>query len=120
VCFCLSDYASRAKLYLPSGACSHPFDERRKVDFQQHIGRIHQEAAISSRRLGSHASAVDGNEAGPCQAQPLRPVCVVCRRGNDSQYVVQMLKQSGISSAKDLVGGLEAWSKQADVDFPEY
>ena len=54
------------------------------------------------------------------QASQGVPVCVVCRRGNDSQYVVQMLKQSGLRTAVDLMGGLEAWSQHADVVFPEF
>lgn len=52
------------------------------------------------------------------QQEPL--VCVVCRRGNDSQQVVQMLKQRGLRTAVDLIGGLEAWSQNASVEFPEY
>ena len=47
-------------------------------------------------------------------------ITVVCRRGNDSQHVVQLLRQQGITSAVDLVGGLAAWSRQTDPSFPEY
>lgn len=47
-------------------------------------------------------------------------VVVVCRRGNDSQHVVQSLRQHGVQSAVDLVGGLSAWSQHADQSFPNY
>lgn len=45
---------------------------------------------------------------------------VVCRRGNDSQIVVQHLKNAGISSVQDLVGGFEAWHNQEDPFFLNY
>jgi adenylyltransferase and sulfurtransferase len=47
------------------------------------------------------------------------PVYAVCRRGNDSQIAVGMLKEHGIV-AKDIIGGLIQWSKQVDVTFPTY
>ena len=47
-------------------------------------------------------------------------VVVVCRRGNDSQHIVQSLRQHGIQSAVDLIGGLSAWSQHADQSFPNY
>ncbi|KAL0886799.1 hypothetical protein Bca101_010782 [Brassica carinata] len=45
---------------------------------------------------------------------------VVCRRGNDSQRAVQYLRDSGFSSAKDIVGGLEAWAADVNPSFPTY
>ncbi len=47
-------------------------------------------------------------------------VVVVCRRGNDSQHIVQSLRQHGVQSAVDLIGGLSAWSQHADQSFPNY
>lgn len=47
-------------------------------------------------------------------------VIVICRRGNDSQHIVQSLRSSGIASAVDLIGGLSAWSQQLDPSFPDY
>ncbi|KAF3566405.1 hypothetical protein DY000_02017168 [Brassica cretica] len=45
---------------------------------------------------------------------------VVCRRGNDSQRAVQYLRDSGFSSAKDIIGGLEAWAADVNPNFPSY
>lgn len=45
---------------------------------------------------------------------------VVCRRGNDSQRAVQYLRESGFSSAKDIIGGLEAWATDVNPNFPTY
>jgi len=51
------------------------------------------------------------------------PVYVVCRRGNDSQIAVQKLKNYFVNSQiqiKDIAGGLYAWEKTVDPDFPIY
>jgi adenylyltransferase/sulfurtransferase len=52
----------------------------------------------------------------------LPDLCVVCRRGNDSQLAVEKFIKAGISKAKafDLVGGLQQWSKDIDNSFPIY
>ena len=49
-----------------------------------------------------------------------KQVIVVCRRGNDSQHIVQSLRGFGVASAVDLIGGLSAWSQQLDPSFPDY
>ena len=64
------------------------------------------------------------------------PVYVVCRRGNDSQIAVQLLKDyfekqslsggpGGPGDAlsivvKDVVGGLSLWTDEVDSQFPKY
>jgi len=45
---------------------------------------------------------------------------VLCRRGNDSQRAVQLLHDNGFASAKDIIGGLQAWGQDVDPDFPVY
>ncbi|XP_037459374.1 adenylyltransferase and sulfurtransferase MOCS3-1-like [Triticum dicoccoides] len=45
---------------------------------------------------------------------------VVCRRGNDSQSAVQLLREKGFHSTKDIVGGLQSWAHDVDPDFPAY
>ena len=51
------------------------------------------------------------------------PVYVVCRRGNDSQLVVEklrsLLKDLPVV-IKDLRGGLHAWASDVDPAFPQY
>lgn len=54
-----------------------------------------------------------------------KPIFVVCRRGNDSQLSVQKMKELGLDSGGkrfigDIRGGLEAWRKNVDADFPDY
>lgn len=104
-----------------AGSCNYPFDENRKEAFHEHIDAIVQKAkeGCGSGRENGDVSVQQqaGDSRGASQGVPL---CVVCRRGNDSQHVVQMLRQGGVRTAVDLVGGLEAWSKHAKVVFPEY
>ncbi|XP_022651336.1 adenylyltransferase and sulfurtransferase MOCS3-like isoform X2 [Varroa jacobsoni] len=44
---------------------------------------------------------------------------IICRRGNDSQRCVQVLRRQGIST-KDVKGGLAAWAMLEGVSFPTY
>ena len=55
-------------------------------------------------------------------------VFVVCRRGNDSQLAVDLLKKHfsatdnslKLESIKDLIGGLQEWTNSVDPNFPKY
>lgn len=53
------------------------------------------------------------------------PVYVVCRLGNDSQVAVKKLKELGLDRGGqrfigDIQGGLHAWKRQVDPEWPEY
>jgi len=45
---------------------------------------------------------------------------VLCRRGNDSQRAVKLLHEKGFASAKDIIGGLQAWGRDVAPDFLVY
>lgn len=47
-------------------------------------------------------------------------VYVVCRRGNDSQLAVRHLADKLNVKSKDILGGLHAWSREIDTNFPMY
>lgn len=48
-------------------------------------------------------------------------VIFICRRGNDSQIAVNMIKSKlDIKSLYDVEGGYHAWSKNIDNNFPYY
>lgn len=49
-----------------------------------------------------------------------KPVFVVCRRGNDSQLAVRHLAEKLNVISRDLKGGLHAWTRWIDKDFPIY
>lgn len=46
------------------------------------------------------------------------PVYVICRRGNDSQQAVQVLRCAGFNSVYDITGGLQSWVQEVDATFP--
>ncbi|KZV77218.1 hypothetical protein PENSPDRAFT_679416 [Peniophora sp. CONT] len=48
-----------------------------------------------------------------------RRIVVVCRLGNDSQIGAAALREAGLD-ARDLRGGLRAWSGEVDPTFPVY
>lgn len=48
------------------------------------------------------------------------PLYVICRRGNDSQMAVQVLRENGFIYASDIIGGFESWVKEIDPNFPLY
>jgi len=48
-------------------------------------------------------------------------MAVVCRRGNDSLLAARALRAEDDSlDIVDLVGGLQAWSKEVNPNFPIY
>ncbi|KAG5409231.1 hypothetical protein IGI04_005550 [Brassica rapa subsp. trilocularis] len=67
-------------------------------------------SALKEKQEG-HAST--GSCTNPC-------IYVVCRRGNDSQRAVEYLRDSGFDTAKDIIGGLEAWAADVNPNFPTY
>ncbi|KAF9533718.1 hypothetical protein CPB83DRAFT_844426 [Crepidotus variabilis] len=57
-----------------------------------------------------------------CIDSGTEPVYVVCRLGNDSQIAAKALRSQieGEITVKDVIGGLQAWSKEIDPSFPIY
>ena len=45
---------------------------------------------------------------------------VLCRRGIDSRVATAALRRLGFENARDVRGGLDAWRRDADPDFPVY
>lgn len=51
----------------------------------------------------------------------VEPIYVVCRFGNDSQTAVRRLKEDyGYTHVKDMIGGIDKWSRDIDPTFPRY
>lgn len=48
------------------------------------------------------------------------PLVALCRRGNDSQLAVLMLREAGFAHVTDVAGGLEAWRATVDPTFPDH
>lgn len=50
-----------------------------------------------------------------------KEIYVVCRLGNDSQIAADALRGANLKVlVKDLIGGLQAWAREADHTFPVY
>ena len=110
--------------FASTGSINYPFDQ-----IQQHLPDVlaqckQDKAAAFPNLEDAHdikAQSYPGNADSATDApKSAQDVFVVCRRGNDSQHVVQLLHQQGIVSAQDLIGGLTAWSKHVDCSFPTY
>ena len=70
---------------------------------------------VDNRQMGRAASSDSDEVHEPTETY------LVCRLGNDSQIAADALRSAGIAGVvKDLVGGLRAWSAEADPDFPVY
>ncbi|XP_057781007.1 adenylyltransferase and sulfurtransferase MOCS3 [Salvia miltiorrhiza] len=74
-------------------------------------------------RLSEIATAYAREESSPAatgEASQVPSLFVICRRGNDSQRAVELLRKEGFPFAKDIIGGLESWSQDVDPKFPIY
>jgi rhodanese-related sulfurtransferase len=49
-----------------------------------------------------------------------REIVVMCHGGRRSARVVRLLEQNGYAGAINLVGGIDAWSRQIDPAVPRY
>jgi len=47
-------------------------------------------------------------------------IVVYCHRGNRSAYAVNFLLQRGFQNVKNLIGGIDDWSRQVDPTLPRY
>ena len=47
-------------------------------------------------------------------------IITVCRRGNQSQRAVLKLREAGFSNVKDIIGGITAYGRYVDPEFPVY
>jgi adenylyltransferase/sulfurtransferase len=59
-------------------------------------------------------------EAAIPSLNPAREIVVICRSGSRSGYAVQALEQRGFQRARNLVGGLLAWSDEVDPTMIKY
>ena len=54
------------------------------------------------------------------ELHPDRPVAVLCHHGVRSQHVAAFLAHHGFERVANVVGGIDAWSVQADPTVPRY
>jgi rhodanese-related sulfurtransferase len=51
---------------------------------------------------------------------PLPEAICVCRRGVDSAEAARLLNATGLARASSVAGGLEAFKREVDTEFPLY
>jgi len=56
----------------------------------------------------------------PQQQRELPEVLCVCRRGADSAEAARLLEDAGVARAASVAGGLEAYKREVDAEFPLY
>lgn len=47
-------------------------------------------------------------------------IVVICRTGNRSGAITELLRANGFAKAKNLVGGMNAWAKKIDRSMRQY
>lgn len=102
------------------GSVSLPFNADNP---RTHATYVQQLLHLLDEQFGAHSDHME-EDAQPYtegDSPVTRPVMyVICRRGNDSQRVVNLLNQAGVHGAVDVAGGLQGWSSEADPGFPIY
>lgn len=49
-----------------------------------------------------------------------RPIVCICHHGGRSAQVAQFLEGTGIVDVFNLTGGVDAWAREVDPEFPRY
>jgi len=104
-------------------------DVREKVQFD--LCNIHGSVNVpfstisATRTLKDSGVGDDTAEWISALRQSEKPIFVVCRLGNDSQVTVKKMKELGLHRdgtrfIGDIRGGLHAWRRSVDTEFPEY
>lgn len=91
---------------------------------QFHIGSLPGAISAPWRQFDEHVESIELHkamvEANVVGTRKQVDVFVVCRRGNDSQRAVSRLRELGLTTATDMIGGMEAWARDVDPTFPLY
>lgn len=83
---------------------------------------------IDCRDSGEYKFANIGGELMPMNVIPARiqdldpeeEIVVMCRSGARSAMVTEFLRKNGFDKARNLKGGILAWSDQIDPTIPKY
>jgi rhodanese-related sulfurtransferase len=124
-------------LWLTSRKVSFDFlqypNDRQHCPFRDHGGRIEQverrpHRLIDVREPNEYRFANIGGELIPLgtlpstlqQLDPEEDVVVHCKMGGRSAMAVEFLRKNGFHKARNLQGGILAWSSRVDPTVPVY
>ena len=127
----LIDYAGFCGVPIDSGP-AHQLPENATIDPQTLKSRL--DAGASIRILDVRTPIeweivhLDGSTLAPLDRldetmealDPDEEIVVVCRRGERSARAVLRLREAGFGRARNLTGGLTAWSRDVDPQVPVY
>jgi adenylyltransferase/sulfurtransferase len=107
----------------PSEGVIDPVEVKQKLDrgddfvlidvrepYEYQIARIPGAKLIPLGELPKHLNELD----------PDREIVAHCRSGARSQKAVDLLKQNGFKNARNMTGGILAWSDKVDPTVPKY
>ena len=100
--------ARTLKSRLDAGASIRILDVREPIEWE--IVHLEGSTLAPLDRLDETMKALDPNEE----------IVVVCRKGERSARAVLRLREAGFGRARNLTGGLTAWSRDVDPQFPVY
>lgn len=67
------------------------------------------------------ARAMDGDSMQEIEAMPKdTALAFICHLGNRSQVAAEHFRKQGFSNVSNVVGGIDAWSKEVDSSVPQY
>jgi monothiol glutaredoxin len=67
------------------------------------------------------ARAMDGGTMQEIETMPKdTALAFICHIGNRSQVAAEHFRKQGFSNVSNVVGGIDAWSKEIDSSVPEY
>jgi adenylyltransferase/sulfurtransferase len=112
-----------AVMSLP-GAVNIAYDDKFDQQLPQVIAAAGGGAAEGARLAGVDGSHItppadsEGEAAGLLNVTQVKPVVVMCRRGNHSQLAVEKLRALGLKDVVDVAGGYKAWVRDVDSSMP--
>ena len=77
-----------------------------------------EERALASLEA---ARSMDGGTMKEIEAMPKdTALAFICHTGNRSQVAAEHFRKQGFSNVSNVVGGMDAWSKEIDPSIPQY
>ena len=74
------------------------------------ICRIEGSVLLPLSKIGESYEELDGS----------KEIVVYCHHGNRSSQAMKFLKRQSLTRVKNLIGGIDAWSKKIDPSVPRY
>jgi sulfur-carrier protein adenylyltransferase/sulfurtransferase len=70
--------------------------------------------------LGGHLIPLAELAQRVSEIDPYKDIIVYCKTGGRSARAVRFLRNAGFTKVKNLVGGIDAWSRKIDAEVPRY